>query len=107
MVFVGISIGIIMLLKGNLTPYLAYLTPSDTAGAFYLSSQLNINRKIKALFQSDIVSVPYVIHFWNGIVENIPWRTVWLLPFKYFITNTVREVTFKLIHRFYPGKSFL
>lgn len=40
------------------------------------------------------------------IIENVSWRNVWSLPLKYLLTNKVREVSFKLIHRFYPVKSW-
>lgn len=40
-------------------------------------------------------------------MDGIPWEKVWLLPNRYLITNKVKEVSFKLIHRFYPAKSYI
>ncbi len=65
------------------------------------------NYKIRALFQKEITTIPYVIPYWNNIVENIPWEKVWTLPHKYLLTNKIKEITFKLIHKCYPTKSFL
>lgn len=40
--------------------------------------------------------------YWNKYVENINWKKVWLSPNQYLVTNKVKEISFKLIHRFYP-----
>jgi len=40
-------------------------------------------------------------------VDDVSWRDVWLLPFKYLLTNKVREISFKIIHKFYPAKHYL
>lgn len=45
--------------------------------------------------------------YWNSFVNILGWKKVWLLPHKYIIVNKVREVSFKLIHRFYPANSCL
>lgn len=39
----------------------------------------------------------------------VNWKKVWLLPNVYFITNKIKEVTFRLIQRIciYPAKHFL
>jgi len=37
----------------------------------------------------------------------VDWRKVWLLLNKYITVNKVREVSFKLTHRFYPVKGYL
>ena len=60
-----------------------------------------------ALFQKDIVSLPYVVSYWNSFVNNLHWKKIWTLPAKCLITNKMKEVSFKLIHRFYPCKVFL
>lgn len=38
---------------------------------------------------------------------NIVWNKAWLLPNKYLITNKEKEISFKLIHRFYLCKDYL
>lgn len=74
---------------------------------FCTAPDKNKNKTIRTLYQKDIVTIPYIIPYWNRLIENIPWKNVWSLPFKYMLTNKVREVTFKLIHRFYPAKCVL
>ncbi len=74
--------------------------------AFRRPSKKN-NKKIRVLFQMESISVPYVISYWNGLVSDIPWKKVWSLPHKYLITNEMREIAFKLIHRIYPDKCSL
>lgn len=65
------------------------------------------NSCIRTLFQRNIVSLPYVHSFWNRFSDDIVWKKVWLLPNQYLITNKIKEVSFKLIHRIYPTKHFL
>jgi hypothetical protein len=51
---------------------------------------LQNNRSIPALFQRDIVSIPYV-SYWNTLVTNICCKKkVWLLPHKYLLVNKVK-----------------
>ncbi len=49
-----------------------------------------------------IVTVPYVLSYWNSLLNGklICWRKVWLLPQKYHRRNKIKEVSYKLIHRF-------
>ncbi len=39
--------------------------------------------------------------------DDIKWAYVWSLPQKFFLTNKVKEISYKIIHRFYPVKQFL
>ncbi len=66
----------------------------------------NSNRTIRALFQRDIVSLPYVITYWNNLLPNLDWGKIWILPTKYMINNKIKEVSYKLIHKIYPCKTF-
>ena len=70
----------------------------------FSADQEKNNYKIRALFQREIIPIPYIIPNWNSIVENIPWEKVWTLPHRYLLTNKVKEITFKLIHKCYPTK---
>lgn len=80
----------------------------DTSvGSVCFSKKQQSNKKMRALFQKDIVTIPYIMLYWDGIVANIPWRKVWSLPLKYLLSNKVREVALKLIHRIYPSNVFL
>ena len=54
-----------------------------------------------------MVSVPAATFYWSHFVGDIDWKKVWPLPQKFLLTNKVKEVTFELIHRFYPVKHFL
>ena len=60
-------------------------------------------QKIKQLrlYTKYIVTILNIIPYWNSLIENVPWKNVWSLPFKYMLTNKVRELKFKWIHRFY------
>ncbi len=40
-------------------------------------------------------------------MDNIIWKKVWLILSHYLITNKVKEVSFKIIHRIYPAKYYL
>jgi len=35
------------------------------------------------------------------------WSMIWLLPNKYIITNKVKEISFKILHKFYPAIHFI
>ena len=67
----------------------------------------NNNRDIRALFQKDIVSAPNVISYWNSLAPDLNWKKIWCLASKYLIINKIKEVSLKMIHRFYPCKVFL
>jgi len=65
------------------------------------------NYKIRSLFLREIISTPYVIFYWNSFFSNVNWTQVWSLPQKFLLTNKVKEISYKLIHRVYPTKVFL
>lgn len=83
--------------------------PFDTmiGNICFLSNSSGRNRKIRQLFQNEIVSLPYIVSYWNGQFINIPWKKVWTLSSKYLITNKVKDVSYKLLHLFYPVKLYL
>lgn len=84
------------------------LNPVDTpVGQICFTSIRNNNRGIRRLFQSDIVSAPYVVTYWNGFAKDLNWKIIWNLPYKFLLTNKVREVSFKIIHRYYPANHYL
>ena len=94
------------LLKGTTLPTCLPLDPKTTAaGEMCFSNKVkNNNRVIRSLFQKDITTVPAAVHYWEGFFPDLQWCKVWSLPYKYLLTNKVREVTFKLIQRYYPAK---
>uniref|UniRef100_A0A3B5R4M7 Reverse transcriptase domain-containing protein n=1 Tax=Xiphophorus maculatus TaxID=8083 RepID=A0A3B5R4M7_XIPMA len=111
LVFDAIPSGVMMLLKSSAT---SVLTPPGLDAAVTNVGQICFstrkrknNRDVRALFQKDIVSVPNVISYWNNFAPNLNWKKIWCLPSKYLIINKIKEVSFKIIHRFYPCKFFL
>ncbi len=68
----------------------------------FLSHPSSRNYKIRSRFQKELVTTPYVVSYWKNVVDQIDW-----ISSKYIITNKVRDISFKLLHRFYPAKVFL
>ncbi len=87
---------------------ISLLHPTETyCNKICFVSLKNTNRAMHSLFRQNNISVPYVTAYWNNFVSDIPWQKVWLLPNKYFITKKIKEVSLKLIHKYYPAKYFL
>lgn len=110
-VFGAIPPGVCMLFKAQprINPsQMSLLNPlCMSVGKICFSKTPGNNRHIRALLQKDVTSRPYVITFWSNFVDNIAWKKVWLLPNRYLITNKVKEVSFKMIHRIYPVKVYI
>lgn len=47
-------------------------------GIIFLPPNNSHNKSIRGLFKQLSISSPYVITFWNSIVNNISWNKVWL-----------------------------
>lgn len=45
--------------------------------------------------------------YWSGMFGDLNWGNVWNLPYRYLLTNKLREVSYKLIHRYYPAEHYL
>ena len=45
--------------------------------------------------------------FWEAKIQNINWNLAWNTNKKYCVTNKIREVSFKIVHRIYPVKKVL
>ncbi len=105
----AIPSAILTLLKGSKLPAYLPLDPKTTAvGEMCFSNEVKNNKRvIRSLFQKDITTVPAAVHYWAGFVPDLQWRNIWSLPYKYLLTNEVREVTSKLTHRYYPAKQYL
>lgn len=110
-VFDAIPSGVLMLFKSSMSvnildaPF-TVVTDSPVGKICFSPSGSKNNCKIRALFQYNIVSVCPVISYWNSRVNNLCWEKIWSLPQKFFVVNKVKEVSFKIIHRCYPVKSF-
>lgn len=101
--------GVIMLFKSTAgqNPTLLPIDPTKLEiGQICFSSTRKNNRGIRSLFQQDVVSIPYVVTYWNTFINNLDWKKIWNLPARYMINNKMKEVSFKIIHRFYPLKVF-
>ncbi len=82
--------------------------PVDTyVGGICFKSTLKNNRNIRCLFLNDYVSTPQAVSKWNRSVENIFWKKVWTLPNRYLLVNKVKEISVKLLHQYYPVKTFI
>lgn len=91
-------------------PSLISLSPpcqTATDKVCFLCSPSLRNRKIRQLFQKYIITVPSVLSYWGNQLNDIPWKKVWSLPYKYLINNKVKEVSFKLLQRFYPVNLYI
>ncbi|KPP57291.1 hypothetical protein Z043_125005, partial [Scleropages formosus] len=100
--------GVIMLFRNqqpSLTPASPDMDPCSSAvGQICFSASFcRNNRAIRAFFQRDIVTVPYVIPYWNIFTDDIPWIKVGTVPVKFLLTDKVREVSYKSIHKMYPN----
>ncbi len=40
--------------------------------------------------------------FWSSVFADVNWRKAWQTVDKFYINNTVKEVSFKIMHRIYP-----
>ena len=67
----------------------------------FLSNKTN-NKCIRELIHRDIISKPASVFVWSNVYPDIDWEKTWLLPRKFFVSNKVREVSLKILHRCYP-----
>lgn len=56
----------------------------------------------RPLFQKATTGIGFFFSYSRLICKSI-----WSLPCKYFQINKIRDVSFKMIHRFYPADDFL
>ena len=77
------------------------------AGRICLSGKKINNRTVRALLLKEKVSTPNAVSYWNNLFTNLIWKNIWSLPYKYYITNKIKEVSLKLIHRIYPSNLFM
>lgn len=106
----AIPSGVIMLFRN--TSYsvveLPSLDPSSTAvGKICFPPFKKNNRGIRSLFQKDITSIPTAVSFWNSRLGNLRWRSIWGLFNKFLLRNKIIEISFKIIHRYYPTNVYL
>lgn len=81
---------------------------SDTScGKMCFSSTRKNNKAVRTFFQQEIPTKPYIFTYWSTFSPSIPWKKVWTFPDKYFITNKIKDISFRILHRFYPAKHYL
>ena len=49
------------------------------------------------------VSTPVCKHRWT-LMDKKLWNLIFLLPYQYIIANKIKEILFKIVHRYYPSK---
>ena len=106
----AITSGILTVLKGTgKSGCLPALDPKLTSVGkiCFATTTRNNNRNIYSLFQREVTSTTNVVPYWSNFVDNLNWGNIWNLPYKYLLMNKVREVSFKIIHRYYPAKQYL
>ncbi|CAI5682440.1 unnamed protein product [Oreochromis niloticus] len=57
--------------------------------------------------KTESLTIPHVVSYWNSIVSDIKWKGVWTIPNKYLVTNKVKEVSFKILHKFSPANHYM
>ena len=45
--------------------------------------------------------------FWNSIFNDIDWQRAWLLPYKFCITNKIKQVHIQILHNIYVTNLYL
>ena len=50
--------------------------------------------------------IPYVMPYWNGFIDKVCWKKNWMLPHTYLLVNKIKEVSFKIIHKYYPANHY-
>uniref|UniRef100_A0A1A8QY68 Reverse transcriptase domain-containing protein n=1 Tax=Nothobranchius pienaari TaxID=704102 RepID=A0A1A8QY68_9TELE len=107
-VFDAVPSGLRMLFKTACVCPPLSASPSDLTqlplGKVCFSTYKTSNSKIRSLFQADLVSISPATVYWDKFGHNVDWEKVWSLPQKFLLTNKIKEISFKILHRFYPTK---
>ncbi len=51
--------------------------------------------------------VPLAIGFWRSQFQNVNWKETFKISRRFCITNKIREVSYKIVHRIYPVKQVI
>lgn len=108
----AIPSGVLMLFKNSCTSSsrhvsIPYATDSPEGNICFSLTQKNNNKRVRALFQKDIVATPNITVYWNRFTDNIDWKKTWMLPNTFLISNKVKEVSYKIIHKYYPANHYM
>ena len=83
------------------TPNIPYINGID------ILSKKCTNKHIRECFYNAKKIIPRGKFFWNAIFMNINWQKAWLVPFKFCVTNKIRELHLKILHNIYPSKMYI
>jgi hypothetical protein len=84
----------------------SYDIPTLSLNGMELKDKCN-NRLIRQILQSKNKIIPRGKFYWNSHLENINWKNTWLLPHKFGISNKVKEINLKILHKIYPVNSII
>lgn len=104
----AIPSGILQLMKGHFEKQEA----KRDEFTFFING-LNItsrhcnNKHIRNQFFRKRKIAPWGKFIWSSSFSDINWKATWLLPHKFAISNKIKELQFKIIHKIYPTNSFL
>lgn len=106
----AIPSGLCMLFKNNtlILRYDPLPEPVKTPiGEICFTGKKSHSYKVRALLVESIACTPSVVSYWNSFFDNLNWKPIWSMQYKLFVTNKVKEISFKILHNIYPTKYFL
>lgn len=65
------------------------------------------NKNIRTAIQRTKLIKPKCKSKWNSQFYFVDWKKTWTLPFSYCINNKIREIHFKILHRYYPTNEII
>lgn len=63
------------------------------------------NKYIRNILKTNYL--PSSTVFWSTKFKDINWKKVWSITNKFFISNKIKEVSYKILHRIYPVKEVI
>ena len=85
----------------------SYDIPTLSLNGMELKDKKSNNRLIRQILQSKNKIIPRGKFYSNLHLENITWKMTWLLPHQFCISNKVKEIHFKILHKIYPVNSII
>lgn len=108
MVINAIPSGILQLLKGQFRRQ-----ETEKVDFTLLISGINImshhcnNKHIRNHFFKKRKITPRGKFLWTFYFSDINWKITWLLPYKFAISNKIKEIQYKIIHNIYPTNLYI
>ena len=85
----------------------SYDIPTLSLNGMELKDKKCNKRLIRQILQSKNKIIPRGKFYSNLHLENITWKMTWLLPHQFCISNKVKEIHFKILHKIYPVNSII